>query len=249
MAVPASVFESTMPHTSGKSRPQDVPLETSVWTQRLPFGLYMKRCRAPRNEAHVLKLVENYTTIPAPRLTDTWEHNGVSNLLMTRVCGVRVGDVCHRMSYAERDRFADNMRDCIAQLRRIPNTTPYLSCDALGNGIVDHRIPDGGRGGPFKTEADFNNHLASHLGGSYAKVAEWREFTPREHSKFYFTHSDLHPTNLLVENGRLSAIVDWESAGFRPEYWEFTKAMYVGQWPGESWGDDLYMVAHNRPRI
>jgi hypothetical protein len=130
------------------------------------------------------------------------------------------------MSYAERDRFADDMRDCIAQLRRIPNTTPYLICDALGKGIVDHRIPDSGRGGPFKTEADFNNHLVSHLRGSFAEVAKSKEFTPREHSNFYFTHSDLHPTNILVENGRLSAIVDWESAGLRPEYWEFTKAMY-----------------------
>ncbi|KAJ0414819.1 kinase-like domain-containing protein [Aspergillus carlsbadensis] len=211
----------------GKLGRKMYPLEAHVWAQRLPFGLYVKRCtRAPKNEAHVLKLIENYTTIPAPRLIDTWEHDGVPHLLMTRAPGVPVEDICHLMSYAERDRFADDMRDYIAQLRRIPNTTPYLICDALGGRIVDHRLPDSGRGGPFKKEADFNDHLAYHLGGSFAKVAKWKEFTPREHSKFYFTHSDLHPTNILVENGRLSAIVDWESAGFRPEYWEFTKAMY-----------------------
>lgn len=29
-----------------------------------------------------------------------------------------------------------------------------------------------------------------------------------------------------MEQGRLSGIVDWESAGFRPEYWEFTKCFY-----------------------
>jgi aminoglycoside phosphotransferase (APT) family kinase protein len=42
----------------------------------------------------------------------------------------------------------------------------------------------------------------------------------------YFTHSDFHHTNLHVEGGRLSGIVDWECAGFRSEYWEFTKAIY-----------------------
>ncbi|KAL3442965.1 hypothetical protein BJX65DRAFT_298602 [Aspergillus insuetus] len=153
----------------GKVGRKMYPLEANVWAQRLPFGLYVKqRTRAPRNEAHVLKLIENYTTIHAPRLIDTWEHNGVPHLLMTRVSGVPVGD----------------------------------------------------------TETEFNDPLASHLGGSFAEVAKWKEFTPREHSKFYFTHSDLHPTNLLLENGRLSAIVDWESAGFRPEYWELTKATY-----------------------
>ncbi|KAL3496131.1 kinase-like domain-containing protein [Aspergillus germanicus] len=213
----------------GKVGRKMYPLEANVWAQRLPFGLYVKQCRrAPQNEPHVLKLIENHTTIPAPRLIDTWEHDGVPHLLMTRVPGVRVGDVCHLMSYAERGRFADDIRDCITQLRRIPNTTPYMICDALGGAIADHRIPQDGRGGPFKTEAEFNEHLSNHLGGSFAEVAKWRNFTPREHSKFYFTHSDLHPTNLLVENGRLSAIVDWESAGFRPEYWEFTKAMYGG---------------------
>jgi hypothetical protein len=67
------------------------PLETNLWTQRLPFGLCMKQCRAPRNEAHVLKLVENSTTIPASRLIDTWEHNGVSHLLMTRVVACELG--------------------------------------------------------------------------------------------------------------------------------------------------------------
>jgi aminoglycoside phosphotransferase (APT) family kinase protein len=203
------------------------PLEANVWAQRLPFGLYVKQSKkASKNEPHVLKLIENHTTIPAPRLIDTWEHDGVTNLLMTRVPGVPICDVSHLMNYAERDRFADDMRDCISQLRPIQNTTPYLICDALGGGIVDHRIPQDGRGGLFKTEAEFNEHLSSHLGGSFAEVAKWRDFTPREHSKFYFTHADLHPTNLLVENGRLSAIVDWASAGFRPEYWEFTKAMY-----------------------
>ncbi|GMF71415.1 hypothetical protein AFCA_001089 [Aspergillus flavus] len=41
-----------------------------------------------------------------------------------------------------------------------------------------------------------------------------------------FTHADLHPSNILIDRGRLSGIVDWECAGFYPEYWEFTKLMY-----------------------
>lgn len=28
----------------------------------------------------------------------------------------------------------------------------------------------------------------------------------------------------------MSGIVDWECAGYKPEYWEFTKAMYVSKW-------------------
>lgn len=40
-----------------------------------------------------------------------------------------------------------------------------------------------------------------------------------------FTHSDFFFSNVLVDGGRLSGVVDWEGAGFMPEYWDFTKAM------------------------
>ncbi|KAL2846155.1 kinase-like domain-containing protein [Aspergillus pseudoustus] len=211
----------------GKLGQKLYPLEASVWAQRLPFGLYAKKCyRAPENEPYALKLIEQHTSIPAPRLIDTWEHNGTPRLLMTRVPGVPVWNVCHLMSYAEREQFANDVRACVDQLRKIPNPNPYLICNALGGEIRDHRIPNDGRGGPFKTEEDFNNHLTSHLGEPLSDVAKRKNLPLRKHTHFYFTHSDFHPSNLLVENGRLSGIVDWESAGFRPEYWEFTKAMY-----------------------
>ncbi|KAL4883037.1 kinase-like protein [Aspergillus karnatakaensis] len=190
------------------------PLEAELWAQRLPFGLYVKECtRAPANEPHTLKLIENCTSIPAPRLIDAWEHNGRHQILMTRVPGARVGDICHLMSYTEREQFAEDVRACVEQLRKIPNTTPYLICDSLGGQIRDHRVPNDGLGGPLKTEDDFNDFLTSHLGAPFSGFAELEKLTVRKHEHFYFTHSDLHPSNLLVVNGRLSGI-------------EFTKAMY-----------------------
>lgn len=33
-------------------------------------------------------------------------------------------------------------------------------------------------------------------------------------------------TNLFVTRGRLSGIVDWENAGFKPEYWEYIRSMW-----------------------
>ncbi|QPG97842.1 hypothetical protein C2857_006930 [Epichloe festucae Fl1] len=35
----------------------------------------------------------------------------------------------------------------------------------------------------------------------------------------------------MVHNGRISGIIDWESAGWYPEYWEFTTPM---RWPGRN---------------
>ncbi|KAF8645513.1 hypothetical protein AX16_007797 [Volvariella volvacea WC 439] len=37
------------------------------------------------------------------------------------------------------------------------------------------------------------------------------------------THGDLHAGNLIMLNGRLSGIVDWEATGWMPAYWEYVK--------------------------
>ncbi len=38
-----------------------------------------------------------------------------------------------------------------------------------------------------------------------------------------FSHCDRNKISIIVsEDGRLAAIVDWETAGWFPEYWEFT---------------------------
>jgi aminoglycoside phosphotransferase len=42
-----------------------------------------------------------------------------------------------------------------------------------------------------------------------------------------FTHGDLNLRNILVDDaGRITGIVDWESARWFPEYWEYTKAHF-----------------------
>ncbi|EFE45180.1 hypothetical protein TRV_00053 [Trichophyton verrucosum HKI 0517] len=41
-----------------------------------------------------------------------------------------------------------------------------------------------------------------------------------------FTPLDLHRSNLFVTRGRLSGIIGWKNAGFKPEYWEFTRSLW-----------------------
>lgn len=184
----------------------------------------LKQCvGSQQNEPTSLRLVERYTSIPAPRVIDVGEYDGTTYLVMTRLRGEMLHEVVHLMSYAERDLFADDLGSYAMQLRKVPNHTGFLFCNSLGGPIVDHRIPDRS-GGPFNSESDFNAHLTKHLGCSPAEVVG-EENVLQNHCS-YFTHSDLHYTNLLVDRGRLSGIIDWECSGYMPEYWDFTKAMY-----------------------
>jgi aminoglycoside phosphotransferase (APT) family kinase protein len=38
---------------------------------------------------------------------------------------------------------------------------------------------------------------------------------------FTFTHGDLTDSNIIVENGNLTGIIDWEASGYFPVWWEF----------------------------
>ncbi|KAL9023071.1 MAG: hypothetical protein Q9196_007400 [Gyalolechia fulgens] len=48
---------------------------------------------------------------------------------------------------------------------------------------------------------------------------------PRSHVPL-FTHGDVAPRNTMVdESGRITGIVDWELAGWYPDYWEYANIM------------------------
>ena len=38
-----------------------------------------------------------------------------------------------------------------------------------------------------------------------------------------FTHGDLTPRNIIIKDGKIQAIVDWEFAGWYPEHFEYVK--------------------------
>ena len=196
--------------------------------QRAPFGLVIKKCRGGSyNEANALKLVDEHTSIPAPRLVDIGNYKGELILVMTYISGTKSRDVLHLMSYPERNRFADDLSACVAQLRQIPNNTPYMFANTLGGPLIDHRIPDSPQG-PCNSEADFYDLLTDDdIGGTAAQFFGDDYHTLRQDHRSFFTHSDFWVSNLIVDRGRLAGVVDWECAGYKPEYWEFTKAMWL----------------------
>ena len=59
-----------------------------------------------------------------------------------------------------------------------------------------------------------------------------------------FTHGDLAPRNVLVlEDGTVSGLIDWEYAGWYPEHWEYVKALYCTMSrPDKSWDEAVREV-------
>ncbi|KAH8426416.1 aminoglycoside phosphotransferase family protein [Aspergillus melleus] len=203
----------------------------SMTVFRLPFGLYLRRgspnlASKYHVEAHTLRMIEQSTCIPAPRAIDVLETPRFSYLLMTRVPGRPIGQILYTMTDEQVKQAVIDLKKYVSELRKIPGPPgEYQICNSQGGGFLDWRIPDSQREElRFKSEADFNKYLTDPFG------EKTRRDAAKSHDichRIFFTHGDLNPRNILAEGGRITGIVDWENAGWFPEYWEYTKAHYT----------------------
>ncbi|CAI6067189.1 unnamed protein product [Clonostachys chloroleuca] len=214
---------------------------TAATVQRLPFGIYLKTHTDPaecRNEVSALALVYQRTAMPTPKVLDAVygpaefaAKNSDSYLLMTQLRGTSMDRCIEAISDNDLDHIRHNLGIFLSQLRSIPkiHRSGVTISDTLGEACKDSRIRGGQHVGPFEDEAAFSKYLM------------FPDDPARRGHKILFTHSDLNPRNILVD--RIAAqgggyrwivtgIVDWEFAGYYPEYWEYTKAMFEGfRWP------------------
>lgn len=188
------------------------------------MGLYAKFCGDSQGEPAALRLLESHApSVPSPLFVDIMPlaAGGKPWLIMTSMPGRRLDQEIHRMSYLERHRLADAVASAIGSYRNIPNNTEFLVASASGGYLQDPRASFSGCG-PYQTQSEFHQQIARGCAENLAQA--FPNTRSREYS-MAFTHADLSPSNILVDAGRLSAIVDWQFAGFYPAYWEYTKAM------------------------
>lgn len=107
--------------------------------------------------------------------------------------------------------------------------TPKDSCEVCSTEVGlcrDVRVGSVKLFGPFEERAAFHKGVR---GGIESESGErfLAQQVMRVHERKYdikFTHGDLGVQSILIRNGRVAAIVDWECAVWYPEYWEYTKA-------------------------
>lgn len=215
----------------------------------LPFGLVLKWSDGTRLEEVTATLIARATGFPVPKIVFYAEHadtpHAPVSILMTRKPGedLREPKSHERMTDDERERiFAEPQ--CMLQVMRKWHHIVGKDriCSVSGTAVRSVRIPNHAVG-PCETEAEFNNHLFDSLSGhrlvTEQKFKETVEVAGRlqkvQHS-IVFTHGDVKHHNIMVLNGHSTGFLDWESAGWSPEYWEFTTPLRFG--PREFWWNE-----------
>ncbi|KAI0688803.1 hypothetical protein C8T65DRAFT_589133 [Cerioporus squamosus] len=208
--------------------------------QRLPFDLYMKYGpRVRSTKAAAMKLVSQHTTIPVPWVLDTLQDAHGTCILMTRLPGVSFGEAqtLYDLSSEQLHNFETTLRDWFSQLQSIPLPPTARISSVDGSACHCYRVSHDRCFGPFETEDQLYDYILRsipkrHHAGLQAKLDILRS---RPHC-LVFSHADLHPNNLdnSIWKPRVHAEPrlpirkpDWECAGWYPEYWDYTNALYL----------------------
>ena len=201
-------------------------------------------------EAEALFLVSKRTTIPTPKLLSAYILDGTGYIIMSYEEGEPLGHYWDRVSEAEQGKVLQQLRDYVEQMRSIKG-------DFIGG--LDHTpcrdgIFEGGFGdytkysyGPYESEESFNEGIVQALRDRLPAELLKREGDPDsvfftsefllyqtvrglKGHEIVFTHGDLHHGNIIVRADGTVVLLDWGSAGFWPEYWEFYRAMFGSPW-------------------
>lgn len=176
--------------------------------------------------------------IPVPRVLNCGEHRDdlrKISILMTRLPGIELVNSNDPLDVEAEEPWLHELKACIEAMRMWDPPSQDAICSPIGTALHSSRVPDHIMG-PFKDHKEFYDHLfypvsdhAFKSRAEFEKTLEKANKLRRKRHQIKFTHGDLKAHNVLVgDDGHLAGLIDWESGGWYPEYWEFTTAMRFG---------------------
>ena len=201
---------------------------------------YLPHFPIPRiNEAHRL----------ADTQTEPDKQSEAVSFQMDYVQGKSLDKVWHLLQKTQKEGIVKQLREILIAMRSIPqaSVTKQLSGDpnvsAIGRigSCTDGGIEGGYAGIGFvrdcrricvyesdaacEGEAEFNDFILNLVQGTPAPARQALVSRLRTDHRIVFTHGDMALHNIIVddEGQNVTGLIDWEYAGWYPEYWDYIK--------------------------
>lgn len=191
--------------------------------KRLPGNLVVKSgSRIQLDECDALSLAAKLQ-LPVPRVYESERTlEGTISIRMDFIEGSRLDDAWPDMTAGEKVDVCGQLKQILKDMRSIKSEDGIIgSCS--GGLVRDCRRYDTYTGGPFDNEDSFNNFILDFLKATPTPIrnAIARQLVPNH--RIVFSHGDLVMHNIIVKGSKIMGLIDWEYAGWYPEYWEYVK--------------------------
>lgn len=115
------------------------------------------------------------------------------------------------------------LKKMIGEIRELEPVEGICVASVNGGTLFDWRLPGASlRFGPFSSVQDFHRHLRDDMDLIQGSTWQFSSLLGNtiETSPIVFTHGDLSSLNILARVDDIAGIIDWETAGWYPSYWE-----------------------------
>lgn len=182
------------------------------------------------SEASTLRFISQNTSIPVPKVYCAFEHAGINYIVMERIQGHIIGRGWVDRSEESKAKLLSQLSKMVYEMRSLPCPEGTKIASIEGGPLYDSRVP--GQNlcfGPFETLQDFHRYLRMDMECDEQSHPDARQFIEQYNRTWplVFTHGDLSSLNIMVRGDEIVGIVDWETAGWYPSYWEYTTASQV----------------------
>jgi aminoglycoside phosphotransferase (APT) family kinase protein len=182
----------------------------------LPFGLLVKTCSEyPEQEARGT-MIARKMGVPVPRilLYGESEDGWTASILMTHIPGVSLSTVCQSYSPEEIKVVLKEVGECLARIRSFPSPYGEAVCGPLGGTIYSKFVPWNKLERQPNCEEFYKNlYKDGNPNEGPEVVARAKKLQGMSH-RIVLGHGDLAPQNIMVKDGHLTGIIDWEYSGW-----------------------------------
>lgn len=190
-------------------------------------------------EAEAMKLVSQHTSVPVPEVLFKSFGPDYGNINMTLIPGIPLEKTWDKLDDETKGSVCRQIWDLILEIRTIQPPVELkglFQCAADGSPTRDPLIEDLQEPArPLTSDSELRDRIYErylHFGGRRFE-SQLPDMLPRSDTSV-FTHGDIAPHNIMVdEQNKITGILDWEYAGWYPDYWEYAQIIrpaFQGDW-------------------
>ncbi|KAK0213995.1 kinase-like domain-containing protein [Armillaria fumosa] len=190
--------------------------------------------RVHAGEGIAMRIVAAQTSIPVPEVISIVEDGETTYVIQRKLRGIRLSEIIDDLDKTTGLEIQEQLRHILAQLSYVAPLEEGRQLTKLGkppvergDGTVDWT---GGLSSVFQpsrlTSPSKFLGTTTDLLAKLQKIGRMRPDKAQKHLPFIdparplvFCHGDFCPENILIHDGAMSGIIDWEVAGWYPNFW------------------------------